>query len=167
MSYIRNNKILLLIIGVLLVTNIAVLYLHTWKRHYPAYGKSMREEVMRKLEKEVGFNIEQLARYDSLRTKHFDSMKPLFEDLRTAKENFFNLLTRSDVTDSVINIYSAVMQEKQKTIDLKMFNYFMSVKEIATQEQKPKMDSFIVNITKRMTGPRPGADHKEDRKDKK
>ena len=164
MSYFKNNKVLLIIIGVLLATNIAVLYLHAWKRHYPPHGRSMHEEMMRKLEMEVGFNKEQLTRYDSLRTQHFDSMKPLFEDLHAAKENFFSLLTRSDISDFVINVYSEAIQEKQKIIDVRMLKYFMSIREIATGEQRPKLDSFIVNITKRMAGPRQGTDHRSYKK---
>ena len=60
MSYLRNNKLLLLIIVCLIVTNIALLYFYVWRNQHPP-RKSMKEVVMEKLEKEVGFSKEQLA----------------------------------------------------------------------------------------------------------
>ncbi len=165
MTYFRNNKMLLLIIAALIVTNIGVLYFHVWKKHKPRH-RSMKEMVMEKLEKEVGFSKQQLATYDTIRTKHFESMGPLFEELKSAKENFFKLVSQPDVSDSVISNYSSAISNKQESIDTKMLRYFWSLKNICTEEQKPKMDSFLVNITKRMSGgggrrgPGPGIDKK-------
>ena len=155
MSYLRNNKALLLIIAVLLLTNIGVLYFNVWNKrpamHRPS-EKEMRERIKMQLKSEVGFSNEQLATYDSLRTKHFDSMKPLFEELKSAKDSFFNLVHQSNVSDSLITIYSAHASKKQQAIDLKMVRYFRSLKELCTDEQKPRMDSFLQNVTKRMSG---------------
>jgi Spy/CpxP family protein refolding chaperone len=165
MSYIRNNKVLLLIIAVLILANMVLLYFHLWRGHGGAPRKSMKEMVMMKLEKEVGFNKQQLAAYDSLRTKHFDSMKPMFDSLQSAKENFFKLVYQSAINDSLINQMSARINEKQQAIDVKMLKYFRTLKEISTEEQKPQMDSFLHGITKRMAGgfrqgPGPGQNKK-------
>jgi Spy/CpxP family protein refolding chaperone len=151
MSYIKNNKVLLLIIAVLLLTNIGLLYFQVWKKHYPSH-KSMKEQVMMKLENDVGFSKQQLTKYDSMRTKHFESMKPMFDELNAAKDSFFGLMLQPQVTDSVIWQYSSRISEKQQAIDIKMLRYFWSIKEISTREQRPKMDSFLQNITKRMSG---------------
>ena len=165
MSYLRNNKLLLLIIVCLIVTNIALLYFYVWRNQHPP-RKSMKEVVMEKLEKEVGFSKEQLATYDSVRTNHFKTMGTFFEELKTAKDSFFKLVSQPDVSDSVIIRLSQDIAEKQQAIDTKMLKYFLSLKTICTEEQKPKMDSFLVNITKRMTGgggnrgPGPGRDKK-------
>jgi len=151
MSYLRNNKLLLLIIAALIITNIGVLYFHVWRKHGIPH-QSMKEMVMEKLEKEVGFSKQQLATYDSIRTKHFQSMGPLFDELKSAKDSFFKLVNQSGIPDSVINSRSSVISEKQKAIDIKMLKYFWSLKNICTEEQKPKMDTFLLNITKRMAG---------------
>jgi hypothetical protein len=119
---------------------------------------------MGRLEKEVGFSKKQLATYDSLRSKHFESMGPLFEDLRTSKENFFKLVHQPQITDSIVGQLSSAISEKQKAIDIKMVNYFRTLKDICSDEQKPKMDSFLMNFTKRMSGGggrRPGPDQKK------
>lgn len=151
MSYIRNNKALLLIIAVLILTNIGLIYFYVWNKH-DAPRKSIKEMLMTRLEKEVGFSKQQLAKYDSLRTKHFESMKPLFEELSAAKENFFKLVYQTDVSDSLINQLSLMISAKQQAIDTKMLKYFRMTKEICTEEQKPKMDSFLLGMTKRLSG---------------
>lgn len=164
MSYLKNYKVLLLIIVALILTNIGLLYFYKWKKHSRPH-QSMKEQVMTKLEKEVGFSKEQLAAYDSIRTKHFDSMGPMFEELKAAKDSFFTLIQQPHQSDSVIGIYTARINEKQQAIDTKMLRYFWSLKEISTEEQRPKMDSFLQNITKRMSGggrrgPGPGREKK-------
>jgi protein CpxP len=151
MSYLRNNKLLLLIIAVLIITNIVVLYFHVWRKQGIRHP-SMKEMVMKKLEKEVGFSKQQLATYDSLRSKHYESMRPLFDELKSAKDNFFSLAGKPEVADSVINNYSTAVSIKQNAIDKKMLHYFWSLKNICTEDQKPKMDSFLTDITKRMAG---------------
>lgn len=166
MKYLRNNKLLLLIIGVLLIANVTMLYFHVWKKKPgpKRYSDSeIRERAKSKLKKEVGFTEAQLAQYDTLRTKHFESMKPLFESLRASKDSFYNLLYSAPAADSLIETYSMTVSEKQRNIDVKMLRYFRSLKEICSDEQKPKMDSFLKNITNRMyrANYRRGQDHKK------
>jgi Spy/CpxP family protein refolding chaperone len=164
MSYLRNNKILLLIITALLVTNAGLLYFYVWKKKSRPTFISMKEHVMMRLENEVGFSKEQLAVYDSMRTKHFESMKPLFGELKAAKEEFFKLVSQPDVSDSLINAYATHVSEKQKAIDVRMLSYFLSLKRICTDEQKPKMDSLLLSITQRMTGSHRGGPGKDKHK---
>ena len=171
MRYLRNNKILLMIIGTLLIVNIGLLYYGVWGHRRGSHEKSinMRDRMKMKLEKEVGFSKDQLAKYDEMRTKNRDSLEPLFEELHIAKENFFSLMYLSDAPDSVINLYSDRVCGKQQAIDLKIIKHFRSLKALATEEQKPKMDSFLQSITQRMAGggrrgPGPDKDKGKDKK---
>lgn len=155
MSYLRNHKLLLAIIGVLLLANIVLLYLLAF-RHPHGYRyseKEMRENAKARVKKEVGLSDAQLMQYDSLRNHQFNTMRPLFEDLLKAKEDFFKLIYQEGVSDSLLLKKAAVIGEKQQAIDLKTFRYFQSVRALCTQEQKPKMDSFIQQIVKRIINP--------------
>ena len=169
MSYLRNNKLLLLITSVLLVANIGLLYFFVFNK--PAHPPKLTEQQMRqraqeKVKDEVGLNDQQASVYDSLRANQFKSMKPLFEDLTKSKEDFFSLIYQQGVSDSVLNSYASRIGEKQMELDLSTFHYFQSIKALCTEEQKPKMDSFIKQIVKRIinTGPRRPAADKKDRK---
>lgn len=158
MSYLRNNKVLLLIIAALLIVNFGLLYYGVRKKdrgHGPRKGDP-KEWVIDRLKNDVGFNQEQIATYEDLRTKHFDSLKQMFDELRIAKDSFFKLLYQPQVSDSAINIHAAKVCGKQEAIDMKMLRHFRNLKALASNEQKPKMDSFLQNITQRMIG---GARH--------
>jgi hypothetical protein len=170
MSYLRNHKLLLLIIGVLLVANLGLLYFFVFDKHqYPGRmsPEDMRKKSIEKAKTEVGLNDEQAARYDSLRTKQFENMRPLFDDLVKAKEDYFSLIYQQGVSDSVLNSYATRIGEKQMAIDVNTFRYFRTIKDLCTEEQKPKMDSFIKQIVKRIinsNGPRRSSPDKKSNK---
>jgi len=168
MSYLRNHKILLLIIGVLLVANLGLLYFYVFNKpqkshRTPATPEQMRASAMKKVKDEVGFNDQQAMVYDSLRANQFRNMRPLFEDVTKSKEEFFSLIYQEGVSDSAINAYAARIGDKQVALDVSTFRYFQSIKALCNEEQKPKMDSFIKQIVKRIinNGQRRPADRKE------
>jgi hypothetical protein len=166
MSYLRNHTLLLLIISVLLIANIGLLYFYVFKKpeHPPKLTqKEMHDRSIEKVKNEVGLNDEQVVLYDSLRSKQFRNMKPLFEDITRSKEDFFSLVYQQGVSDSVIKSYAERIGEKQMALDISTFHYFQSIKTLCAEEQKPKMDSFIKQIVKRIinNGPRRPSDKKE------
>ena len=165
MSYLRNNKLLLLIIGVLLVANIWLLWAHVWNKPNKVNARKAIEPPSEILKRKVGFNDQQATMYDTLRTQHYSTIGPMFEDLKSARDSLFKLMHQPLVDDSLIANQSEIVYEKQKAIDLKMHRYFRSLRELCTEEQKPKMDSFLTNLGKRMAnGRRWGGSEKKDKK---
>ena len=170
MSYLRNNKVLLLITSVLLVANIGLLYFFVFKK--PEHERKMSQDEMRKMaiekvKSEVELNDEQAVAYDSLRSQQFRNMKPLFKALTKSKEDFFSLIYQQGVSDSVLNSYAAKIGEKQMELDISTFHYFQSIKALCNEEQKPKMDSFIKQIVKRIINNGPQRRPPPDKKDSK
>jgi len=165
MSYLRNHKILLLIISVLLIANIGLLYFFVFSKPKKQQRTPIANPI-EKVRKEVGLNDEQVALYDSLRSNQFKNMKPLFKDLTKSKEDFFSLIYQPNVSDSVLNSYASIIGEKQTALDLSTFHYFQSIKALCTEEQKPKMDSVIKQIVKRIINNGPGRPP-SDKKDRK
>ncbi len=171
MSYLRNHKLLLLIISILLIANIALLYFFVSNRSSDSHPQKLSHEEMRqraieKVKNEVGLNDAQATEYDSLRMKQFETMKPLFEDVTRSKEEFFSLIYQPTVSDSTLNAYAARIGEKQVALDLSTFHYFQSIKGLCAEEQKPKMDTFIKQIVKRIinNGSRRPPSDKKDKK---
>jgi len=168
MSYIKNNRVLLLITSVLLIANIGLLYYFVFNKpaHPPRPSdKEMHDMAIEKVKDEVGLNDEQAVAYDSLRSQQFRNMKPLFKELTKSKEDFFSLIYQQGVSDSVLNSYASKIGEKQMELDISTFHYFQSIKELCKEEQKPKMDSFIKQIVKRIisTNGRRPSDKKENK----
>ena len=91
MSYIGNNRILLLITSVLLVANIGLLYFFVFNKPQ-RLSKQPPVNPIEKVTIEVGLNDKQAVAYDSLRSQQFRNMKPLFRELTKSKEDFFSLI---------------------------------------------------------------------------
>ena len=168
MSYLRNHKLLLLVIGVLLLANISLLWFYVWKKP-EAPAKPQRIAPRERLINEIGFTDQQITVYDSIRNIHYDGIVPMFENLRHSKDSLIKLMHLPLTDDSLIGLQSADICEKQQAIDLKIHRYFRSLSDLCTEEQKPKMDSFLQKLAKHMSGmnrrgPGSGSDKKEKSK---
>ena len=162
MTYIKNNKVLVFVIAVLLLSNIAMLYffLRTGSGEKPKKdsGGGMRAYMIKTLRDSVGFTDEQITKYEALSDKHKEAIKPLFEEMTKAKDSLYKLLLKQP-SDSLVSHYLGMIGEKQKAIDQRIFNHFIALKEICTAEQRPRYDSAIQRVIKGMiTFPRKGKD---------
>ena len=78
-----------------------------------------------------------------LRKAHHDSAIILREDVKQAKESFFDLLKQANVTDSmklaVANKVSVIAQQ----LDLLTWNHFQQVRAICNTQQQQQFDKII------------------------
>jgi protein CpxP len=149
-----KNKSLVSIIVFLLITNIAmvVFFLVLNKPAQRNFRGKDQNGMSAMLQKEVGFSNDQLNTYQSLRKAQLDSVHILFDEVRKAKNDFYNLLYASNVPDSTLSIAADQIAVKQKTLDLHMFNHFKLVRNICTPDQLQKFDTTIKRVIVRMTG---------------
>lgn len=152
-------KALITIIVFLLITNIAMLVFFI-VLDKPANKRIKKEPggMYTALQKDVGFSQDQLDQYQALRKKQMDKVRPLFNDVRTAKKNFYELIYSPAVSDSAINADADSIGQKQKFLDIQMFNYFNEIRRICRPDQTEKFDSAIKKVVMRMVS-RPGGGH--------
>lgn len=155
-------KSLITIIVFLLITNIAMLifFLATSR---PVDTKQKNRDfngMYNSLQSDVGFTKDQLDQYQALRKEQRDKVRPLFNDLRNAKKDFYKLIYSSTNSDSLINADADSIAQRQKDLDMQMFRYFKNIRNICTPEQLPKFDTTITKEIGRMVGGRPGRDDK-------
>src|ERR1700712_1813266 len=102
MRKVLNNKVLLFIVAILLLANIAMLFYFLWmrdpKRNPNAHGDRQKSPMTEFLQTNIGFNAEQLAAFEKTRQKHRQLLKPLFEDIKTAKVQFYSFLTNPQIS---------------------------------------------------------------------
>jgi Spy/CpxP family protein refolding chaperone len=155
-----RNRNLLIIIGVLFLTNIAVLvyFLGQKKPAKPEHGDRDRPGITESLQKEVGFTDEQIAQYKQLKELQKQSIRPMYDEMRMAKDSLFRLLTDPQAGDSILNQVSEVIAQKQKALDLQTFNYFKKIRTLCTPEQQPRYDSVIQRMFRKMGKPSKGND---------
>lgn len=170
MSTTRNRN-LLIIIAVLLLTNVAVLvyFLGQKKPEKAAMPDSVKDNknfVAEMLQKEVGFSDEQTAKYKELKGKQREKIRPMYDDMRKAKDSLFRLLSYPDTSDSVMTKMADMIAQKQKAIDLETLNHFKRVRTLCTQDQLAKYDTMVLQMFRKMGKPvRHGeSDKKENKK---
>lgn len=149
-----KNKSLVSIIVFLLITNVAMLFFFI-VLNKPAQKTSHEKApigMSNLLQKDVGFSKGQLDNYLSLRKQQLDKVHPLFDDLRKAKMDFYTLIYTPQISDSAITNAAEAIAQKQKTLDLQMFNHFKTVRAICTPDQLQKFDTTIKKVLIRMTG---------------
>ncbi|HMK05330.1 MAG TPA: hypothetical protein VK489_14105 [Ferruginibacter sp.] len=148
----NRSKVFLVIIGILLIANIAMVSFFLIKK--PGDKKERRPDrktaIADFLKKEIGFDQQQLLQYDTLSNKHKEDMKAMFEKLRGGKDTQFKQLAAGDFSDSVINSVADQSAASQRTMELQMLNHIKNIRMLCTQDQLPKFDSlFGKMLTKR------------------
>jgi protein CpxP len=155
MEPVTKNRSLISIIIILLISNIAILifflFLSGDRKSHPRDNKNA---ISTFLQKDIGFNKQQMDEYQKLREEHIKKARPLFEGIRSAKDSFYNLLYTDTVPDSVVNKAAAVIGEKQMTLDMQMFQHLKKVRTLCTPDELPKFDSLFKKVVERMTGGR-------------
>ncbi|MEO9144009.1 MAG: hypothetical protein ABI237_00495 [Ginsengibacter sp.] len=147
-------KSLIIIIIFLLITNIAMLifFLAAGKPTDRMQKNHGPNGMYNALQNEVGFTKDQLDQYQALRTEQWTKARPLFDQLRNSKKNFYHLMYSSTNSDSLINANADSIAQKQKALDVHMFRYFKNVRNICQPGQLPKFDSTISKDIGRMIG---------------
>jgi hypothetical protein len=74
----------------------------------------------------------------------------MYDDMRTAKDSLFRLLSYPATSDSVLDSMAEAIAQKQKTLDLLTFKYFKSLRTLCTPEQLPKYDSMILPLLRKI-----------------
>ena len=155
MSTQSKSKLYLLLIGILLITNIAMLFFFLGNKEGGRRGgRGDRSAMMKEfLQKDIGFNEQQLNQYDTLSKLHREKMKSDFDQLRNSKEQQFKELGAKGFSDSVIAGIVNQSAEKQKIMEMQMLNHFASIRKICSPEQQVKFDSLFYTIWKKNKKP--------------
>jgi Spy/CpxP family protein refolding chaperone len=146
-----RNRNLLFIIGILVLTNIAVLGYFLWfKKPVEPKRPDPRNGMTEMLKKDVGFNDDQEAQYKKLKDEQWATIKPMFDEMRKAKVNLFRLLSDPNTSDSAVRKAADVIADQQKALDVQTYSHFKKVRAICTPDQQPKYDSLIQRMFRKM-----------------
>ena len=163
MDSVTKNKSLVSIIIFLLITNIAMLVFFLVLNKPPQKVVRARDGngMSGMLQKEVGFSKDQVDTYLSIRKSQMDTIHVLFDELRHSKMDFYDLIYSSQVPDSSLNKAADIIAERQKALDLYMFDHFKKVRNICNPGQLQKFDSTIKKVLIRMISKNGKDDHNQ------
>ena len=146
-----KTKTLVTIIVFLLITNIAMLIFFIMSNG-PIEKKQRNQQngMYNSLKNDVGFSKEQLDKYQLLRKEQIGKVRPLFNEVRNAKKDFYGLIYSENISDSLINADADSIAQKQKSLDMQMFGYFQNIRNICKPDQIQKFDSTLKKEVVRM-----------------
>jgi len=148
----KKIRSLIFIIAFLLVTNIVMLLFFIFSKPCtPAERPKDENLVATFLKNEIAFDNQQMDLYQKVRKNDFDKARPSFEELRFAKNSFYQNIHKDDVPDSVIKNSAAVIGKKQIAVDMLMLKHFKNVRNLCTAQQLPKFDSLFKNVIAKIT----------------
>ena len=143
-----KNKILLIIIGVLLLTNLVLITFLLINKPFSKKGMLGDRSAMIAafLQNEIGFDQQQLKQYDSLNVPNRMKVKALFDTLKSDKENEFKQLTTNNFSDTAIIKTANTISIKQKEIEIVLYKHFKEIRNICNPQQLPKFDSLFYKV---------------------
>ncbi len=146
-----------MIIVVLLLTNMAVLGYFLWfkkqEKHPVSTERDRSNGIADMLQKDVGFNDAQVAQYKQMKDRQRETIRPMYDDMRKAKDGLFRLLKDTTVSDAVISQAADSIAWRQRQLDLQTFHYFRRVRTLCTPDQVAKYDVMIQNMFSKMGRP--------------
>lgn len=147
-----RNKTLLFIVVISLLANIIMLVYFGWikEQSHKNHNDRPNSPITVFLKKDIGFTDEQMGKFNQLRLQNRKKMKPLFEDIRLAKVQFYGYLNDQQINDSVLNSAATLIGEKQHAIDVQTFKNFREIRTICTEEQKKRYDSLVSGVVSKM-----------------
>jgi Spy/CpxP family protein refolding chaperone len=151
MSTVNNNKGLLILVVLLVITNVAMLWYFT--RPAKEEKQLTRSERMAEyVKKELRFDDAQAQQYLQLRRLRDSLLAPLQADSRAAKMEMMALLQQQNVPDSVVRQAAEKVAQKQVALEVEYHNHFRRLMNICSPEQKPLMDDLLNRMVRRNTG---------------
>jgi hypothetical protein len=142
-----KNKILLITVIVLLLTNIGMLVFFLNKDGGKKGQHNGREAAMIEfLKNDIGFNEQQMQQYDTLSRQHREKVRATFDEMRSSKELQLKELGASGFSDSAMALVVSRSAEKQKIVEQGMLQHFAEIRKLCTDAQRPKFDSLFYKV---------------------
>ena len=150
-----NNKTLLIIIGVLLISNLLLIgmFLFKDKKHGRASQRQERNPV-NFMARELSLNDEQAKSFSILWENTKEINRPVYDSLRIAREALYGYLRNENTDDTTIDMASGRIGNLEQRLAVNNFHHFRKLYEMCDSSQKIKLDSLIIRMNRRSPGKR-------------
>jgi hypothetical protein len=143
---IKKERFYLIIIIALVLLNVSVLAYVLIQNNKQAMEKQpfppppMHEkgpmQVLHFLESELDLDEDQLDKFESLRHDHFENTKPIVEEIRTLKNEFFNLIFQENKPIEKITKLSDQIAKLQFELEMLTWNHLYELKSLCNEKQQ-------------------------------
>jgi protein CpxP len=152
MSNTSNKPVLIILIVVLLITNLGMLWYFTRDAKEEVKPMTRSERMGEMMRKELNFDDRQVQEYLALRARRDSIMAPLNLELRAAKMEMLDLISKGEGTDSLLWLGAEKVAAKQVPIEVAFHQHFKRLQAICNQQQLKSFDSMLQRMVRRSTG---------------
>lgn len=152
-----QQKWLLWLVVILLLTNILTLSFYWLKEKHPAPPANSAADRDKRMGQfmvnELKLTPDQELVYWKLRDTLVTEQRPVLDSIRSSKKRFFDLLKvpQGAQNDSLLTIRGNDIAAYQRQLDLITIHHFEKVRALCTEAQLVKFDTVIAEIVNRMT----------------
>jgi len=148
-TIIKNKFISTVIIILLLANTVSIVYL--WlnkKKSHDKHGEAPFELLVKK----TGMDKTQQEQYRELVHQHRKEVAQIRDNVKKAKESFYELLRENNVSDSILKASAKNVSSEIEQIELINFRHFQKVRAICRSgEQQEKFDEVIREVLEMMS----------------
>lgn len=147
-----RQKWLLVLVGILLVTNIITLSIF-WFNKKPKKddNPNQRPRMGKFIVDQMKFDSTQEAVYWVMRDTMMSNQRPVWDSIRAAKLRFFDLVNQPNASDSLLRARASEVMAYQVKLDSITLRHFQQVRTLVHPDQVQKFDTVIQEIVNRMT----------------
>lgn len=108
------------------------------------------------LRKEVGFNDEQVAKFNELKKSHWTEAKAKMDQIISMKNILFDLTKTQDTVDAAVIKWADSIAGLQKQVEINSFRHVVQTRKICTADQQAAYDSLMKRIINKGRSHKPG-----------
>ena len=143
-----NKKILSVLVVLLLLANVATIAFF-W------FNKENKPEQSRNgaalfIINQLNLDKSQQEKYLALVKEHQLGVRSIRDEIKVAKDNFFSLLSQSNVTEKEKQSAAKTISASTEKLDLFTFKHFAKVRSICNITQQQKFDTIIKQVMQMM-----------------
>jgi hypothetical protein len=145
-----NNKTLVIIISVLLVSNLALLGMYMVRGNEAAKEKKVEKSPSDYMVRELQLNEQQATQFKTMWEMIKEKNRPVYDSLRSQREILYSYLRTEPQPGSQIDAAATAISGYEKQLVLNNYEHFRRVRAILDQAQQVKLDTLINKMGKRI-----------------
>ncbi len=141
----QKVKIIVWLAIILIILNLSVLATMAWLRvsDKPLSRDYKPEKQYRFMERELGFDENQIAQFNAIQQKHRDNIKDIFNQITEKKGLIYEELKKETPNDKILDALHKEIGNLHYTLSQYSTSHYMEVMQICDAQQKDKLHDIM------------------------
>lgn len=141
-------KWMVFLVLILLISNMVLAFFLFFANDKKQRKKDSPDEWAMKIYNEIGLDANQIEVFKQEKDSFFNTMRPIWNENKQAKERLFNNLAISP-TDSSVSFLLEQIKSTNYYSDSLTFTHFQKLRALCTDEQKVRFDTIMPKLITR------------------